>query len=1093
MNNDNHTADDATRDTAGADEREARVLAVVLGEAPPAEIEAVEQLLASDPALRAWRDELVSATLSLLCDTLRASTRQVDVTATPLRLDDVHREKLLAALAQGIPGARVPSASGVARVFPANRPWTALRAASLLRSLVLRISGKGARDTTRAGSPCHVAENAPVPWFVLVRENRLLFTACAALLSGIIGVVVAGMFTTRIRPHPARPAAAYEIVAGPPARSVEQPSGATDDGFVSPAVNLAGGGGGPAREANALFPPPLAPPAAPAMAVSGAVVSAPRSRLSDERGAKNELPAMEFKFDQPAGLGEFVYRSNPAKMPQALSSLGAASSPVLTGSFSNSSGIYNMDTDFSGGDFTILSGNLEKLKAADAYNYPQSRGEPEPLLAAESESSSGFRDQVDTEKDKIAGLSDRLTEIQGDISRLVARRRAAGEELDIDRAQRQTQQLTREGRTQYLAGDFDGAQETFRRVETISRNDPAAKYFLRRIAEQKASKGKADREKTLMLTMQTVAESWQLPGVYREGAPVSSGPVGNEMPEAMREKLARLIIPKIEARNVPLSEVISRLNDAVREAERGQTGEGSVPIKIMLSPEFAYKQPLLNLTLHKMPIRRVLDILGESIGFEYVVSGDSIVFRPAKLNEIEKPVPPPVPKPDRSETLAAQTPFSTFSLNVSDASFRLAAEALRRGQWPDSTRIRPEEFVNALAFNDPPPADGQAVALTQEQARHPFAHNRNLLRLSVQTASAGRSSRQPLNLTLLLDTSGSMERADRQETVAVALNALADALRPGDTVSLLGFALRPTLYIDAASGPAAAGMLRHIARDGIPPEGGTNLEIALAEACSKNAATRAAGSLNRVVLLTDGAANLGDANPETLAAIVEKYKKTGIGIDCYGIGFDGYNDAMLETLARAGYGRYAWLNNPADARDDFAGKLAGALQVAAQNVKVQIEFNPARVGVYRLLGYEKHLLRKEEFRDNTVAAAELGAAESGTAVYTVETRSDADGGMGELGVARVRYQDPATGEYHESEWSIPYDPAAPAFDQAAPGVRLAATAALFAETLAGDPDAQAVSLPALATGLRQVLAAHGAFPANRQLLTLLEEAARLER
>jgi Ca-activated chloride channel family protein len=427
---------------------------------------------------------------------------------------------------------------------------------------------------------------------------------------------------------------------------------------------------------------------------------------------------------------------------------------------------------------------------------------------------------------------------------------------------------------------------------------------------------------------------------------------------------------------------------------------------------------------------------------------------------------------------------------------------LRRGQWPDSTRIRPEEFVNALAYNDPPPADGQAIALAQEQARHPFAHNRNLLRLSLQTASAGRSSRQPLNLTLLLDTSGSMERPDRQQTVSVALNALADALRPGDTVSLLGFALAPRLYIGGADGPAAAGELRRIARDGIPPEGGTNLETALDAACNQNRNTRSPASLNRVVLLTDGAANLGDANPETLAAIVEKNKKQGITLDCYGIGFDGYNDAMLETLARAAHGRYAWISNPDEARSGFAQKLAGALRVAAQNVKVQVEFNPARVVSYRLSGYEKHRLSREDFRDNTVAAAELGAAESGTAVYTFETRPDADGGAGDAGIVRVRYQDPATGDYHERAWNIPHDPAAPAFDQAAPGVQLAATAALLAEHLADtaspSPSASAsasggVPLAALAAGLRQALAAHGAFPANAQLLAMLEEAARLER
>ncbi|MDR1280233.1 MAG: hypothetical protein LBK99_05370, partial [Opitutaceae bacterium] len=281
MNNDtaNHIAADAaaTRATAGADEREARVLAVVLGEAPPAEIEAVEKLLAADPALRAWRDELVAATLPLLRDTLCATAaRPADVTVPSLRLDDARREKLLVLLTQGIRGgicgAGVPPASGVARasspcalphrVARASSPWTALRAARLLRALVFRIPGKDAHARTRASggkTPRHIADQSPVPWLALIRENRLLFTTCAALLFGIIGAAIAGVFTIRMRPGPVRPATAYlELV--PSGRTADQ-SGSTEDRLVSHAVSPApaalaaawgGGGGGPARETNAF-------------------------------------------------------------------------------------------------------------------------------------------------------------------------------------------------------------------------------------------------------------------------------------------------------------------------------------------------------------------------------------------------------------------------------------------------------------------------------------------------------------------------------------------------------------------------------------------------------------------------------------------------------------------------------------------------------------------------------------------------------------------------------------------------------------------------------------------------------------------------
>jgi Mg-chelatase subunit ChlD len=447
-------------------------------------------------------------------------------------------------------------------------------------------------------------------------------------------------------------------------------------------------------------------------------------------------------------------------------------------------------------------------------------------------------------------------------------------------------------------------------------------------------------------------------------------------------------------------------------------------------------------------------------------------------------------KPAKAAVRTLENAFSTFSLNISDASFRLAAEALRQSRWPDAASLRVEEFVNALAYADPPPAAGEDVSLSQGQARDPFSHNQNFLRLSIQTASAGRDARQPLNLTILLDTSGSMERADRQETTAAALESLAAFLRPGDTVSLVGFAREPRLLL-SETGAAAQKALRQLIGS-VPSEGGTNLELALRAAYRQNRQTQKSGALNRVVLLTDGAANLGDADPAALAKIAAENKNAGVSLDCYGVGFDEYNDTLLETLSRAAYGRYGFLNTAEDAREDFAKKLAGALQVAAQNVKVQVEFNPARVPSHLLLGYDKHRLAREDFRDNSVSAARMGAAERGVALYLVETDPD---GSGDIGVLRVRYQEPRTGEYRERAWTIPYEPDAPALDKAPADTRLAVAAALFAEKLEGSPRANAATFKALADIARRANAARrdAAVPEpNRTLQTMLETALRME-
>lgn len=453
----------------------------------------------------------------------------------------------------------------------------------------------------------------------------------------------------------------------------------------------------------------------------------------------------------------------------------------------------------------------------------------------------------------------------------------------------------------------------------------------------------------------------------------------------------------------------------------------------------------------------------------------------APLPPAKKPASPPVLQ---TETPTAANAFSTFSLNVSDVSFRLAGEAVRRGAYPDSGGIRTEEFVNAQVYRDPMPRAGEAVALRQEQARHPFAHNRTLLRLSLKTAAEGRDAASPLNLVVLLDNSGSMERADRRETVAAAGAVLADNLRAGDKVSVIGFARDTRLLIDRMDG-ADTRPLRELAKNGVPAEGGTNLENALDAAYAQLARQTPAGGSGRVLLLTDGAANLGDADPARLAAIVETNRRQGRALDAFGIGFDGYNDTLLETLSRKGDGRYAYLNDAGEVRAELGQKLAGALRPFASDVKVQVEFNPARVNAWRLLGYDNHRLRKEDFRNNKVDAAELAAAESGTALYALELKPD---GAGDIGVVRVRYRVPGTQDYKEREWPV-VNTATPAFADAPEGIRLAGCAAFVAEALAGNPDAAGIDRAELRKELARLAAGRPDDPRLATLRLLAEKLA----
>jgi secreted protein with Ig-like and vWFA domain len=246
-----------------------------------------------------------------------------------------------------------------------------------------------------------------------------------------------------------------------------------------------------------------------------------------------------------------------------------------------------------------------------------------------------------------------------------------------------------------------------------------------------------------------------------------------------------------------------------------------------------------------------------------------------------------------------------------------------------------------------------------------------------------------------------------------------------------------------------------------------------------------ADGINRVVLLTDGAANLGNVNPAALKQKVEENRRQGIALDCFGIGWEGYNDDLLETLSRHGDGRYGFLNTPAEAATDFAGELAGALNVAAADVKVQVEFNPKRVKAYRQIGYAKHQLTQAQFRDNTVDAAEIGAAESGNALYVVEINA---AGEGSLATVHVRYKVPGTTDYREHAWEVPYMGNAVALDQATPAMRLAATAGAFAEWLAASPYAAEVNSDQLLGYLTGVPKIYGADARPAKLEWMIRQA-----
>ncbi|PTY02422.1 hypothetical protein DB347_23745 [Opitutaceae bacterium EW11] len=451
--------------------------------------------------------------------------------------------------------------------------------------------------------------------------------------------------------------------------------------------------------------------------------------------------------------------------------------------------------------------------------------------------------------------------------------------------------------------------------------------------------------------------------------------------------------------------------------------------------------------------------------------------------KVQHQTPPMV---SRDEISAAKEPVSTFSLHVSDVSFRLAQAALARGELPDPVGIRPEEFYNAFSYGDPAPTMAERISCHIEQSAHPTLQQRNLVRLAMKVPATGRGAQQPLQLTVLLDTSGSMEREDRAASVRSAMSVLVSLLGPNDRLTLIGFARQPRLLAEQVPGDQAAGVLDAISRT--PAEGGTNLEEALRLGGELAERDFQEGAQNRIVLLTDGAANLGNADPAALAARVETLRQQGIAFDACGVGLDGIDDAMLENLTRKGDGRYYVLDTPEAADAGFARQLAGAFRPAAENVKVQVRFNPARVGRYQLIGFEQHRLNEEDFRNDQVDAAELAAEEAAVALYQVEVLPQ---GEGELGEVYVRFRDAATGNMVERSWTLSYDPNVRPFDRASSSMQLAGAAALLAENLQGGPAGAAVRLEELAPVMNSLRAHYAHESRVQDLATMYQQLRRI--
>lgn len=394
--------------------------------------------------------------------------------------------------------------------------------------------------------------------------------------------------------------------------------------------------------------------------------------------------------------------------------------------------------------------------------------------------------------------------------------------------------------------------------------------------------------------------------------------------------------------------------------------------------------------------------------------------------------------------------LSTFAMDVDTASYTVARRYLTDGNLPDPDSVRVEEFVNYFKhdYTPPTPEEG-AFAIHLEGSPAPFGGERySLMRVGLQAQVIDAADRKDASLVFVIDTSGSMDMENRLGLVKRTLGLLVDELRPTDEVAIVEYGSRARLILPPTSGEDKDAIRQGI--NGLVSNGSTNAEEGLRMGYDLAARMAQPGRITRIILCSDGVANVGHTGPERiLRTIRERSDSQGISLSTVGFGMGNYNDILMEQLANDGDGNYAYVDTLEEARRIFVGNLTGTLQVVAKDAKIQVDFNPEVVSRYRLLGYENRRVDDDDFRNDEVDAGEVGAGHSVTALYEVKLAENESLDASEETVATVyiRYADPDTGEVSEVSQAISRSQFAATFGESPVDFQRDAAVAEFAEIL----------------------------------------------
>ncbi len=407
--------------------------------------------------------------------------------------------------------------------------------------------------------------------------------------------------------------------------------------------------------------------------------------------------------------------------------------------------------------------------------------------------------------------------------------------------------------------------------------------------------------------------------------------------------------------------------------------------------------------------------------------------------------------------ITTDEPVSTFSIDVDTASYAIVRSSLMNGQLPNPDAVRIEEMVNYFPYNYPAPEANEApFKPTVTVMQTPWNSGTQLVHIGIQGELPALEDRAPLNLVFLIDTSGSMNQPNKLPLLIQSFRLMLSQLRPDDEVSIVTYAgsagqvLEPTRVSDKAKIMAALENLR--AGGSTAGQQGLQQAYAVAEGMAKD------GEISRIILATDGDFNVGISNPEALKDFIAKKRESGTYLSVLGFGRGNLDDATMQALAQNGNGTAAYIDTLSEAQKVLVDQLSGELFPIANDVKIQVEFNPAQIAEYRLIGYETRALNREDFNNDKVDAGEIGAGHTVTAIYEItpvgsdailndalryQPAAEIDD-SGELGFLKLRYKEPG-----EDVSKLLTTPITPDMGQATDDVRFSVAIAGFGQLLKG--------------------------------------------